>query len=382
MRKITKLVAAVMALTILLLLLVSCTRKPGLYSWYGRVKVDYILKMTVDAGDGEKTYDVPFDTYRNLWVYFATLVSDVIKQSEDSQQLTTKEQKTAVLKEYTEDELCEYYALVAIAERYGVSITDADKENFKNDYYSRIEKYIDTLDEKYKDDFKGTKEEYAKYLYEKAITNLGMTEEYIEYLYYKNLLTRRVKMALVPGLRSYAEQRYFHFKQVYIEYTKGDDAQESKANEDIRKAYAELKSGVSMDEVIDKYSNNSVYSGEFYFDAYGNILASSTNDTIGDIAVEAIKGIHEGACGEILMGDADDEIAYAAIIQRLGFDDEFLYGSSDEAETIFKYSYSGASSYSENYMVYNDMLEAYKQNMRVEPYDAKVYKLVKYNSMY
>lgn len=54
MRKITKLVAAVMALTILLLLLVSCTRKPGLYSWYGRVKVDYILKMTVDAGDGEK----------------------------------------------------------------------------------------------------------------------------------------------------------------------------------------------------------------------------------------------------------------------------------------------------------------------------------------
>ena len=135
--------------------------------------------MTVDAGDGEKTYDVPFDTYRNLWVYFATLVSDVIKQSEDSQQLTTKEQKTAVLKEYTEDELCEYYALVAIAERYGVSITDADKENFKNDYYSRIEKYIDTLDEKYKDDFKGTKEEYAKYLYEKAITNLGMTEEYI-----------------------------------------------------------------------------------------------------------------------------------------------------------------------------------------------------------
>ena len=105
MRKITKLVAAVMALTILLLLLVSCTRKPGLYSWYGRVKVDYILKMTVDAGDGEKTYEVPFDTYRNLWGYFATLGSDVIKQPEDSQQLTTKEQKPAVLKEYMADEL-------------------------------------------------------------------------------------------------------------------------------------------------------------------------------------------------------------------------------------------------------------------------------------
>ena len=119
MRKITKLICAAMAAVMLLLSLASCDRKPGLYAWYGRVKVDYILKLTVDAGDGEKTYDVPFDEYRNLFVYYQPLVSDVIKKSEDSQLLVTDDQKTAVLKEYTEDELCEYYSLVAIAEKYG-----------------------------------------------------------------------------------------------------------------------------------------------------------------------------------------------------------------------------------------------------------------------
>ena len=120
MKRFTKIICALMAMAMLLLALASCTKKPGLYAWYGRVKVDYILKLTVDAGDGEKTYNVPFDMYRNLFVYYQPLVADVIKRSEDSQELVTDAQKTAVLKEYTEDELCEYYVLLAIAERYGL----------------------------------------------------------------------------------------------------------------------------------------------------------------------------------------------------------------------------------------------------------------------
>ena len=49
---------------------------------------------------------------------------------------------------------------------------------------------------------------------------------------------------------------------------------------------------------------------------------------------------------------------------------------------MFKYPYVGASTNSVSYMVYNDVLEAYKQNMRIEPYDARVYKLVRYKSVY
>lgn len=371
---------ALMAMAMLLLALASCTKKPGLYAWYGRVKVDYILKLTVDAGDGEKTYNVPFDMYRNLFVYYQPLVADVIKRSEDSQELVTDAQKTAVLKEYTEDELCEYYALLAIAERYGLSITDADRENFQNDYYARIEEFVSRIDESDKK-FSGTKEEYAKHLYEQVVETLGMTEEYIEYLYYKNVLTRRVKQVLVPELMAYTEQGYYHFKQVYIEYTKGDDVQEKEASEKIRKAYEELKAGASIDDVIDKYSN-SVYGGEFYFDSYGNIVSSKTNDALGATATEAVKSIPEGEIGEIMMGDGEDGMAYFAIANRLGFDEKFLYGASEEAEAMFKYSYVGASNYSVGYMVYTDVLEAYKQNMRVEPYDAKTYKLVRYKSIY
>ena len=267
MRKITKLVCAATAAVMLLLSLASCTKKPGLYTWYGRVKVDYILKLTVDAGDGKKTYNVPFDEYRNLFVYYQPLVSDVIKKTEDSQEIVTDSQKTAVLKEYTEDELCEYYSLVAIADKYGFSITDEDREKFKSDYAARIEQFKSRISDEDRKNFRGTDDEYAKYLYDKVVEKLGMTDEYIEYLYYKNILTRRVKQALVPELRAYAEQSYYHFKQVYIEYTKGDDAQEMKARENIMKAYDELKGGASIDDVMGKY-NQGVYGGEFYFDIY------------------------------------------------------------------------------------------------------------------
>ena len=208
MRKITKLVCAATAAVMLLLSLASCTKKPGLYTWYGRVKVDYILKLTVDAGDGKKTYNVPFDEYRNLFVYYQPLVSDVIKKTEDSQEIVTDSQKTAVLKEYTEDELCEYYSLVAIADKYGFSITDEDREKFKSDYAARIEQFKSRISDEDRKNFRGTDDEYAKYLYDKVVEKLGMTDEYIEYLYYKNILTRRVKQAPVPELRAHAEQRY------------------------------------------------------------------------------------------------------------------------------------------------------------------------------
>ena len=381
MRKITKLVCAATAAVMLLLSLASCTKKPGLYTWYGRVKVDYILKLTVDAGDGKKTYNVPFDEYRNLFVYYQPLVSDVIKKTEDSQEIVTDSQKTAVLKEYTEDELCEYYSLVAIADKYGFSITDEDREKFKSDYAARIEQFKSRISDEDRKNFRGTDDEYAKYLYDKVVEKLGMTDEYIEYLYYKNILTRRVKQALVPELLAYAEQSYYHFKQVYIEYTKGDDAQEMKARENIMKAYDELKGGASIDDVMGKY-NQGVYGGEFYFDIYGNIVASSTNNSLGQTTTEAIKAISEGGYSDIMMGDGEDGTAYFAIVQRLGFDEKFLYGASDEAEAMFKYPYVGASTNSVSYMVYNDVLEAYKQNMRIEPYDARVYKLVRYKSVY
>ena len=52
-------------------------RGPGLYAWYGgRIDVDSVLRITVDAGDGAKVYDVPFDTYRTVFIYLKGITPD------------------------------------------------------------------------------------------------------------------------------------------------------------------------------------------------------------------------------------------------------------------------------------------------------------------
>lgn len=383
MKRITKLICALLAVTFVALALCSCEKKPGLYKWYGaRVNDEFLLKLTLDVGDGEKVYNVPLDTYRNLFVYYKTLVSDTVVGNDKIPLLTTDQQKTVALKEYTEDELCNYYALLALAEKYGKGLTEADETLYESDYNARIENYADRLDDVYADDFKGTKEEYAKYLYEKAIEDLGLTEEYLEYMYYKDLLDKRVKQALVPDLASFVSQSYYHFKQIYLEYTKGDGEAENAADTAIKEAYAQLESGADFDELAEKYSNNVVYGSEMYFDSYGNIVNSKDNSTVGTVTGDAVKALSVGEYSGIMMGDADDETAYFAIVMREDFDESFVYGSSDEAKQMFQYSYVGAEAYSVYYTVYNDLLEAYEQNMRIEPYDKNTYKLVKVNTLY
>ena len=83
-----------------------------------------------------------------------------------------------------------------------------------------------------------------------------------------------------------------------------------------------------------------------------------------------------------MSGDSDDQTAYFAIFMRVGFDEDFIYGTSEKSQDIFMYSYVGAESYSVYYTMYNDYINAYEQNTRVEPFDANVYKYVKINSMY
>lgn len=382
MKKAVKIICVVTAAVMLLLTLSSCEKAPGLYAWYGKVNVDYILKITTDVGDGEISRDVPFDIYRNLFVYYATLVSDTVVNSNNVTSLTTNQQKTAVLKEYTEDELTEYYALVALADKLGVGLTEADLALYKNDYEARVADFAEKLSDEDVKDFKGTKEEYAKYLYDKLIDNLHLTPEYLEYSFNKHTLEKRIKQKLVPDLEDYLSQCYYHYKQVYIEFTKGDDAAEMKANADITAALEEINAGADFDEVAKKYSNNSYFSGDFYFDSNGSIVNSSDNSSVGSTNVNVVRSLEYGEHSGLFMGDSDEETGYFAIILRDGFDEDFIYGNSDTALAMFRFSSVGDSSSSVYSAIYNDYLAAYVQNTRVEPYDANVYKLVKVNSVY
>ena len=227
MKKTARILCFILALLILMLSVASCEKKPGLYTWYGvKMDVDNILKLTVDNGSGEKVYNVPFDLYRNLFVYYKKIVSDVVVDENEVKKITTDEQKTAALREQTEDEIKKYYTYVAIAEKYGVGLTENDEKLYDSNYEARIENYADKLEDK-ASDFKGTKEEYAEYLYNRAIENLGMTPEYFRYLYFRDLLLKRIKKAMFPELKTYAEESFTRFKQIYIEYTKGDEADET-----------------------------------------------------------------------------------------------------------------------------------------------------------
>ena len=382
MKKIVKIICITVVAAILALTVSSCDRAPGLYTWYGKVNVDYILKMTTDVGDGEISYDVPFETYRNLFVYYATLVSNTVVNSNNVASLTTNQQKTAVLKEYTEDELTEYYALVALADKLGVGLTEEDLDTYKNNYEARVADFAEKLNDEDVKKFKGSKEEYAKYLYDKLISDLKLTPEYLEYSFNKHALEKRVKQKLIPDLEDYLSQCYYHYVQVYVEFNKGDEAAEVKASESINNALKDIEAGADFEETVNKYSNNFLYAGEFYFDASGSIVNSSDASSVGSVNVNVVQSLEYGEHSGILMGDTDDETAYFAIIKRVGFDREFIYGNSDTAVAMFEYSSVGDTVTSAYSAIYRDYLASYVQNMRVEPYDAKVYKLVKVNTVY
>lgn len=324
MKKLGKAVCLAVVLCMLVTMFAGCERKPGLYAWYGgRINVDNVLKITIDVGDGAKSYDVPFETYRTVFIYLKGIVSDTVVDEDGNAKIATKKEKTVAVKEVAEDTLVEYYSLLALGEKYGITITETDKQAYYDDYMKKLQAYIDEMDES-QIDYKGTKEEYAEELYRKTLSLAGgMTPEYFEFTYYKNLLEKRLKLALSSDLDDYLNQSYYHYKQVVVLYTKGDSAAEEKARADIEAAYRELLAGDSIDAVISKYSNSD-YMSELYFDSYGAIVGSSTGDSVNTITMNAVMALDTDEISDVISGDEDDRTGYFAVFQRLGFDLDFF----------------------------------------------------------
>lgn len=382
MKRFSKIVCCIVAVAAMLGTLCSCEREPGLYAWYGKVDVDNILTMTVNVDGTEKKYDVPFMEYRDLFVHYSTLVSDTVVNSKNVEKIATDDQKTKALKEYTEDELRTYYALVALADKFGVPITDDDRAAYENDYNAIVLSYADKLSDEDIKDFDGTKEDYASFVYGKIIEKLGMTKEYIKYSYFKKLLQRKIRTALAPDLAKTVGETYCHFSQIYVGFIKGDDVAEQAARAKIDEALAKLESGEDFEKVMNEYSTSAEYGREFFIDSNGVIVGSEDSDTVGTTLLEAVKALDVGEYGGIMTGETDDQTGYFSIIRREGFDAEDVYGDSIEAIAIYKYPYMSASSYNPCYVAYCDYAEAYEQNMRIEPCDPDVYKLVKYGRVY
>ena len=79
MKKICKTLCLGLALSMLALPMLGCEKEPGLYAWYGgKMDVDTVMTASVDVGNGAKTYDISFDTYRAVYVYLKNNVADII----------------------------------------------------------------------------------------------------------------------------------------------------------------------------------------------------------------------------------------------------------------------------------------------------------------
>ena len=381
MKKICKTLCLVLALSVLALTFTGCEKKPGLYAWYGgRMDVDTVMTIHIDGGEGKEVYEVPFDEYRTVFMYLKKNVSDVIEDSDGKiTALSTDAEKTAAIKEVAEEILTEYYCLVAACKKYGISITEEDKQNYEESYQKKLQTYIESMNGT--EQYEGTLEEYVTRLYERTLNLLGTTPEYFEFSYYRSLLEQRLKMAIASDLDVYINQSYYHYKQVLISYTKGDSASEEKARAQILEAWDKLQSGADMDNVIQEYSPNEEYK-EVYFDCYGNVVGSSTGNTMGSFTREAICALDFDEYSSIMSGDTDDYTGYFAIFQRLDIDAEFVCSSDKIGTMIYEFPYSGSGSYSTYYTNYRLVLDSYIQNTALVPTSEKVYKRISVKTMF
>lgn len=390
-KKLTAIICGAIAVLMVAGSVIWLTREKsdGIYSWAGfKMDADEIIYLKYDTGDGEKVFTVPFSEYRAVYLYYKNKVPGYyVYNSSDSSSdddstkyiIFSDSDKNRAVKEVTEEELVSYYSLLALADELGVGLTEEDRVKYREDYDRQIAEYAATIGDDVK--YKGTKEEYAKELYEETFEKLGFNSDYFEMTYYKSLIRKRVKALLGRDIESSVNEGYYAFKEIIVSYTKGDTADEKRARDAIEAAYARLENGEDMDTLMAEY-NNGGEADPTYFDAYGNIVGSSASEVLGDTITEMVRALEYGEHSGIMNGDSDDIYAYYSIIERVKITEDFVCGESPEAAAIYQYPYVGASSYSAAYSDYLTYIEIYEQNMSPIPVSDKVYSRIALNTLY
>ena len=373
-------VAVAVLIVALAVIWIARPKSNGIYSSLGfKMDADYILTLTVDDGSTEKEYIVPFSEYRAVFLYYKERVSDTIVYEDETLSFTTDSQKTKAVKEATEDALVTYYSLAAIADRFGIGLTDADRAQYKSEYDREVAKYVSTITDDVK--YKGTKEEYAKSLYEESLEKMGMSIDYFEFTYYRSLLSTRVKAYIGRNIEGTANESYFGFKQVYITYTKGDSASERSASENIEKALARYEAGEDIDALMEEY-NSDGSTDTVYFDSYSKIVASKTNNSLGSTVTDMVRSLDYGEHSGIMSGEEGDALGYYMFLEREKLTEDFVCGESPTGSIIYNYPYYGSSTYSSAYSEFLMYMDAYEQNMSIVPVSEKVYKRIAINTLY
>ena len=379
-KKITVIVCVVVILAIIVSAIAWITRDKtnGVFSPLGfKMNGENVLSLTVDIGDGKQEYLVPFSEYRAVYLYYANRISSVIQYDEENFAFATTAEKSAAVKEKTEDMLVEYYSLVSLSEKLGIGLTESDRKSYREEYDQVVSDYAATLTDDVK--YKGSKDEHAAELYAEALGKLGMTPDYFEFNYYMSLLTSRIKAYVAENIEETINEGYFGYKQVYVEYTKGDSADERAAFDSITAALSEIENGADFDSVAEKYSDSS---DAIYFDIYQKIVDSTANETVGITVAEMVKSLEYDECSGIMSGENGETYAYYSIIKRVKLTKDFVCSDNTTAQKIYAYPYCGAGSYSTAYSEYIMYMSAYEQNMQIVPVSDAVYKRIAINTLY
>ena len=379
-------VAVIAVLLAVVIILAAMPKSYGIYTLFGKMKADYILDLTIDVGDGERTYSVPFKEYRAVYLHYKYLLdkySYIPGDDETAGAFILDSEKNTALKEYVENVFVSYYTLVDFANTHGFGITDEDMAAYASDH----ERNLATVKEELESSGKKYKSVEAEY--EERLKASGLAPiDYLEFNYCNNLLTRRVREYFGGGMEDTINENYFGYRRIYRSFTLGDTSDEQQALEAITNALAELDAGGDFDEVAEKYTAET-YKGTVYFDSNGRIVEVNSHDELDTTVSDMIKALSYGEysgimSGEETMGETEDsaKLGYYMVVCRDEVTTDFVFSDSPIASMMFMYPYYGASSLTPYYTQYTDFMDNYEQNMRVVPTDKKVYSRIAINTLY
>ncbi|MGN1095439.1 MAG: hypothetical protein ACI4QR_03525, partial [Eubacteriales bacterium] len=287
MKKTIKIFSALLAMLFALSFLASCKKSPGLYTWYGKkVKVENVLRLTLDMGSGEKENTVPFSLYRALFLHYSSLVPDTTVEN-GYEKKTSDEEKTEVAKEITEDELIGYFAVIEAARALGVDVDLINSKKYADAYREEMKKRVP-------EDYNATDEEYAEATLSSMLDSLGMSEEYFEYSCRRSDFEAALRLAIAPDIAEYTAGNYMHVKQYAVKFDVFDAAGEALARARAEEIIKALDSGEDADALISGYSGDA-YCEEVYFDNSGYIVSSSDGKRVSELVMNTAKAL---SCGE------------------------------------------------------------------------------------
>lgn len=338
----------------------SCKKQNGLYTWYGRkIKVDNVLNVTLDMGNGERSSTVSFETYRAIFLYYAGQVPSITKVDGEIHE-TTDEEKTEVAKKMSDEAVIGYYAALECAKDSGVDVEAILSKDYVGVY-------------------KNSNGEDGEKLYGEMISKLGMSEEYFIFNCQKSELEKALKAQVSSDIVEYTQRNYYHYKKILITYDIASDGAREEALAEAQSVISALEAGEDFNTFVEKYKSD-LYESERYVDINGNIVGGKT---LSGETFETVRMLAIGEYSDIIEETENSKTGGFVILKKEGIELSFICGSSDEASMMYTYQSAASNAeYTPHSLAFITLLDAYKQNLAVEPIDEKIYSRIAVDTLY